>query len=111
MAPPARPPCTPPAHVAQYHPACPPAHPHHTHAGGLQANLRAFTSALAPVLYAQLYTSGVARRPTPLPGAPYLAAALFTLCAELLHQRLRGATDEKEARPTPAADAAAPSSS
>ena len=77
--------------------------------GGLQANLRAFTSALAPVLYAQLYTKGVSLRPTALPGAPYLAAAVFTLFAEVLHQRLRSATEPKEPAEgavTPAATAA-----
>jgi hypothetical protein len=62
--------------------------------GGLQANLRAFVSAVAPFLYASVYRSGVkAGRP----GAPYLCAALAMLAAEFIHRKLHALT-AKQAR-------------
>ena len=54
--------------------------------GGLQANLRAFVTAIAPSLYGVLYRTGVAAGS---PGRPYLAAALAMLVAEAIHRRLR----------------------
>jgi hypothetical protein len=61
--------------------------------GGLQANLRAFITAMAPFLYATLYRSGVK---VGRPGAPYLCAAVAMLAAELIHRRLRALVAQKE---------------
>lgn len=53
---------------------------------GMQANLRAFVTALAPMLYSGLYRSGTAAGQ---PGRPFLVAAAVMLGAELIHRKLR----------------------
>jgi len=61
--------------------------------GGLQANLRAFVSAVAPFLYSGLYRSGTAAGQ---PGRPYLFAAVAMLGAELIHRKLRAIKSKQD---------------